>query len=91
MSAAHRCSLPERHGPWGTVASRFYRWRKQGLWERILTEVQREADAAGRVKRDVRFVDVANVRARQHAAGAKGGRVIRRRAAPWNDSGRGFT
>ena len=26
--------LPERFGPWATVASRFYRWRKQGLWER---------------------------------------------------------
>ena len=26
--------LPERFGPWATVASRFYRWRKQGLWLR---------------------------------------------------------
>ena len=37
--------LPGRFGLWATVASRFYRWRKQGLWERLLAEVQREADA----------------------------------------------
>ena len=24
--------LPQRYGLWRTVASRFYRWRKQGLW-----------------------------------------------------------
>ena len=30
-----------------TVASRFYRWRKQGLWERLLAAVQQQADAAG--------------------------------------------
>lgn len=28
--------LPERFGPWSTVASRYYRWLKEGLWERIL-------------------------------------------------------
>ena len=41
--------LPERFGPWATAASRFYRWRKQGLWERLLAEAQREADALGQV------------------------------------------
>ena len=39
--------LPEQYGPWRTVASRFYRWRKQGLWERLLAAVQQQADAAG--------------------------------------------
>ncbi len=28
--------LPERFGPWSTVASRYYRWLKEGRWERIL-------------------------------------------------------
>jgi hypothetical protein len=28
--------LPERFGPWSTVSSRYQRWLKDGLWERIL-------------------------------------------------------
>ncbi|HEY6407255.1 MAG TPA: transposase [Ktedonobacteraceae bacterium] len=28
--------LPERFGPWSTVASRYQRWLKEGLWTRIL-------------------------------------------------------
>jgi hypothetical protein len=28
--------LPERFGPWTTVASRYQRWCKEGLWARIL-------------------------------------------------------
>ncbi len=28
--------LPERFGPWSTVASRYHRWLKEGLWTRIL-------------------------------------------------------
>ena len=69
---------PERCGPWGAVASRFYRWRKQGWWDRLLAEVRREADAMGQLEWEVHYVDGAKVRAHQHAAGAKGGRAIRR-------------
>ncbi len=28
--------LPERFGPWSTMASRYQRWLKMGLWTRIL-------------------------------------------------------
>jgi hypothetical protein len=28
--------LPEQFGPWETVHGRFLRWRKAGLWQRIL-------------------------------------------------------
>jgi transposase len=28
--------LPARFGPWSTVASRYQRWLKEGLWDRIL-------------------------------------------------------
>lgn len=28
--------LPEQFGPWQTVHSRYQRWRKAGLWQRIL-------------------------------------------------------
>ena len=39
--------LPERYGPAGTVSSRFYRWRKAGVWDRVLARLQAEADAGG--------------------------------------------
>lgn len=70
--------LPERYGPWQTVATRFYRWTKQGLWEKIMAEVQKDADANGQIEWEVHFVDSSVIRAHQHAAGAKGGTQKRR-------------
>lgn len=63
--------LPERYGPWPTVYSRFQRWRKAGIWDGILAQVQATADDQGTVDWDVHFVDGTTVRAHQHAAGAK--------------------
>ena len=37
--------LPEQFGAWRTVATRFYRWTRSGLWERVLAELRRTADA----------------------------------------------
>jgi transposase len=65
--------LPERYGAWQTVASRFYRWRKAGLWDRLLAVVQQQAEAAGQLDWDLHLVDGTIVRAHQHAAGAKKG------------------
>jgi transposase len=65
--------LPERYGSWRTVASRFYRWRKAGVWERLFAAVQQQADAAGRLDWQLHYVDGTVVRAHQHAAGAKRG------------------
>jgi transposase len=65
--------LPQGYGPWPTVASRFYRWRKKGLWEGLLSDLQQEADAVGELEWEVHFVDGTIVRAHQHAAGAKKG------------------
>lgn len=65
--------LPARYGPVGTVSSRFYRWRKDGLWDRIFAQVQQQADSEGRIDWDVHYVDATSVRAHPHAAGAKGG------------------
>ncbi len=73
--------LPERYGPWRTVATRFYHWTKSGLWQRILAELQRAGDAEGRLDWSVHMVDGTSIRAHRHAAGAKGGRRIRRSAA----------
>ena len=62
--------LPERYGPWSTVASRFYRWRKAGLWTRLLATLQQHADGAGDLDWEMHYVDGTIVRAHQHAAGA---------------------
>ena len=63
--------LPERYGRVGTVSSRFYRWRKAGIWQRLLEAVQAQADAIGQIDWDLHFVDASVVRAHQHAAGAR--------------------
>lgn len=70
--------LPERYGPWRTVASRFYRWQKAGLWDKLLAALQAQENAQGQVDWTVHFVDSTVVRAHQHAAGAKGGRLSKR-------------
>lgn len=35
--------LPSQFGPWETVASRFYRWRRQGIWDRVLAALQADS------------------------------------------------
>jgi hypothetical protein len=49
--------LPRRYGPVGTVSSRFYRWRRSGVWRRVLEALQALADAEGRVGWDLHFLD----------------------------------
>ncbi len=70
--------LPERYGSWKTVYSRFRRWQQQGLWDKILAELQADADAEGNLDWTIHFVDGSVVRAHPHAAGAKRGRT-----KPW--------
>jgi transposase len=65
--------LPSCFGPFGTVSSRFYRWRATGIWQRVLQALQSEADQQGRLDWTLHFVDGSVVRAHQHAAGARGG------------------
>ena len=59
--------LPERYGPYTTVYNRFNRWRKAGLWDRLMDEITKAYD--GRVQ----MIDSSIVRVHQHAAGAKKG------------------
>lgn len=61
--------LPERFGPWITVYKRHRRWSADGTWQMLLSAVQAEQDAEGRVDWDI-AVDSTTVRAHQHAAGA---------------------
>ena len=73
--------LPERYGPWSTVASRFRRWTREGLWDRILETLQRELDAVGQIDWALWCIDGSHVRAHKHAAGARGEKVPRPAAA----------
>jgi transposase len=61
--------------PGQSVVSRFYRWRRAGIWQRLLAALQRQADAHGRLDWSTHFVDGTSIRAHQHAAGAASARA----------------
>jgi transposase len=62
--------LPERYGAWQTCADRLYRWRREGLWDRLLTHVQTRSDAKGEVVWEV-SIDSSTARAHHHVSGAR--------------------
>jgi transposase len=59
--------LPEEFGPWQTVWKRHRRFSLDGTWDRLLTELLAQADAAGDIDWSV-SVDSTINRAHQHAA-----------------------
>ncbi|MER5634387.1 IS5 family transposase [Streptomyces nitrosporeus] len=69
-TGVHWCDLPERFGPWKTVYEHHRLWSADGIWGRLLQQVQAAADAAGEIDWDIP-VDSTIVRAHQHAAGAR--------------------
>ena len=64
--------LPRRYGKHKTVSSRYYRWCKSGVWDRVFAELQAQAESDGNLDWTLHFVDSTIIRAHQHAAGAKG-------------------
>ena len=56
--------LPERFGCGVKVQTRFSRWAKAGVWERLFQHLAAEAD------NEYAMIDSTIVRAHQHAAGA---------------------
>ena len=65
--------MPERYGPWESIATRFYRWQKNGIWNQILEALQMIADNQGNLDWEIHYVDGTVIRAHQHAAGGKKG------------------
>jgi len=59
--------LPERYGPRTTCYNRFVRWRKAGVWDRLMDAITAAHDG------DVQMIDSTSVRAHQQAATAKRG------------------
>lgn len=62
--------LPKRFGPWQTVWKRHHRFATDGTWDKLLTVIQSDADAAHRLDWNV-SVDSSVIRAHQHSATAK--------------------
>jgi transposase len=59
--------IPERYGPPTTCYNRFVRWRKAGVWDRLLEAVSEAYDG------DIVMIDSSCVRVHQHAATGKRG------------------
>src|SRR6202023_1977857 len=57
--------LPTEYGPWGTISTRFYRWRRDGTLLRIFKALRQRADAQGLLDWDLHCVDSTVVRAHQ--------------------------
>ena len=59
--------VPDRYGPRTTLYNRFSRWRKRGVWDRLLEAVSAGYDG------DIVMIDSSCVRVHQHGANAKKG------------------
>lgn len=78
-SGAHWHDLPERYGKWKTVHTRFSRWAKAGVWDRVFESLTRDRD------NKYLMLDTTLVRAHQQAATGKRGPKIRRWGVPEED------
>jgi transposase len=63
--------LPAEFGSWNDSGQPLLRWRRDGIFQRLLAEVHRRADACGELDWLVHYVDGSAIRAHQHAAGAR--------------------
>ena len=68
--------LPRELGNWHNTYTRFSRWGKNGVWQRVVDAFRRDADL------QALLLDGTVVRAHQHAAGAQKKRASRRSGAP---------
>ena len=57
--------LPERFGDFRVVHTRFTRWSKRGVWEKVFKTLAEDAD------NEYAMIDSTIARAHQHSAGAK--------------------
>ena len=68
--------LPERYGPRTNCYNRFVRWRRAGVWDRLMDAISAACDG------DIQMIDSTSIRAHQQAATAKRGVEIIVSVAP---------
>jgi transposase len=78
-SGAHWHDLPERYGKWKSLHTRFSRWAKAGVWERVFQVLSADR------KNEYLMLDTTLVRAHQQAATGKGGTGTRLWGVPEED------
>ena len=66
-SGAPWADIPEHYGPYTTCYNRFVRWRKAGVWDRLMDAITKAYDG------DIQTIDSSSVRVHQHAANGKRG------------------
>ena len=71
-------ALPAEYGDWNAVWKRFWRLSRSGVFEAMFDMLAATSDTAHLVQ----MFDSTTARAHVSAAGAKGGRMARRSAAP---------
>ena len=52
--------LPDRYGPYTTCYNRFNRWRKNGVWDRLMDAIVEAHDG------DIRMIDSSSVRVHRY-------------------------
>ena len=66
--------IPGRYGPHTTCVNRFNRWRRAGVWDRLLAAVSKAYDGK------IQMIDSSSIRVHQHAAN---GQKKRRDRVAW--------
>ena len=66
-SGAPWADVPARYGPSTTIYNRFNRWRKAGIWDRLMDAITKAYDG------DVQMIDTSVVRVHQQGATGKRG------------------
>jgi len=59
--------LPPEYGKWGTTYQRFLRWRKAGIWEKLLEILIDDPDY------EWLMIDASHIKVHHHGTGAAGG------------------
>ena len=80
--------VPSEFGKSKTLYNRFWRWTREGLWDRVFNALIRHRDAMGQVNRSLWCVDSSVIRAHRVASGARKGKLDSEENARKNALGR---